>query len=123
MALKKTVVMPNGIPLEYHRIAQVRMDTNQQNTVLVHSYLNEATRQYEKDYAAGTLDPSEMARPTFPYVHAQYYNPDYSGAMSISGAYEWLKANVPAFEGAEDTGDVADEISGDEFITLLEEVL
>lgn len=118
MALKKTVVMPNGLPLEYHRVALVSIDVNNQNTVLVHSYLNETARQYEKDYAAGLIQD-----PTFPYVHAEYYNPEYSGAMSISGAYEWLKSNVPAFEGAEDTGDVSDEITGDEFVSMLEEVL
>ena len=118
MALKKTVVMPNGLPLEYHRIALVSLDINNQNTVLVHSYLNEAARQYEKDYRAGLIE-----NPTFPYVHSEYYNPPYDGVMSISRAYDWLRNNVPAFEGAEDTGDISDEISGDEFVSMLEEVL
>lgn len=34
-------------------MAMVKMDTNQQNTILIHSYLSEAGRQIEKDYAAG----------------------------------------------------------------------
>lgn len=118
MALKKKIIMPNGLPLEYHRIALVSLDINNQNTVLVHSYLNEEARQYEKDYAAGLIQD-----PVFPYVHAEYYNPEYSGAMSIGRAYDWLKTNVPAFEGAEDTGDQSDEITGDEFVSMLEEVL
>lgn len=123
MALKKKIVMPNGLPLEYHRIALVSLDINNQNTVLVHSYLNEEARQYEKDYAAGTLNLAEGERPVFPYVHSEYYNPEYSGVMSISRAYDWLKANIPAFEGAEDTEDQSDEITGDEFVSMLEEVL
>lgn len=119
MALIKKVVMPNGLPLEYHRIALVSLDVNNQNTVLVHSYLNEEARQYEKDYAAGLIE----GEPVFPYVHAEYYNPEYSGAMSIGRAYEWLKNNIPAFAGAKDDEEQVDEITGDEFVSMLEEVL
>lgn len=119
MALKKTVVMPNGLPLEYHRIALISVDINQENTIVVKSYLNEDARQYEKDYAAGLI----QGEPIFPYVHAQYYNPEYNGFMSIAMAYDWLKTKVPAFEGAESTEDVADDVTGDEFISMLEEVL
>lgn len=118
MALKKTIVMPNGLPLEYHRIALISLDINNQNTILVHSYLNEDARQYEKDYAAGLIED-----PTFPYVDARYYNPEYNGFMSISMAYDWLKTNVSAFEGAEDTEDQSDEVTGDEFVSMIEEVL
>lgn len=123
MALRKKIVMPNGIPLEYHRVALVSLDVNSQNTVLVHSYLNEEARQYEKDYAAGALELAEGEHPVFPYVYAQYYHPEYSGAMSISRAYDWLKTNIPAFEGAVDTEDQADEITGDEFLDMVQEVL
>lgn len=119
MALIKKVVMSNGLPLEYHRIALVSLDINNQNTVLVHSYLNEEARQYEKDYAAGLIE----GEPVFPYVYAEYYNPEYSGAMSIGRAYEWLKNNIPAFAGAEDDEEQVDEITGDEFVSMLEEVL
>ena len=123
MALKKKVVMPNGLPLEYHRIALVTLDINNQNTVLVESYLNEDARLYEKAYQEGTLELAEGEQPIFPYTHGEYYNPPYDGVMSISRAYEWLRNNVPAVEGAEDTGDASDEISGDEFMAMLEEVL
>lgn len=119
MALIKKIVMTNGLPLEYHRIALVSLDINNQNTVLVYSYLNEEARQYEKDYAAGLIE----GEPVFPYVHSEYYNPEYSGVMSISRAYDWLKSSVPAFEGAEDDGEQVDEITGDEFVSMLEEVL
>lgn len=118
MALKKKVTLPNGLPMEYHRVALVSLDVNNQNTVLVHSYLNEEARQYEKDYAAGLIKD-----PVFPYVHAEYYHTKYSGAMSVRAAYEWLKSSVREFEGAEDTDDVAGEVSGDEFIAMLEEVM
>lgn len=97
MALKKTIIKPNGLPLDYHRIAMVKIDTNQQTTILVHSYLNEEARQYEKDYAEGKIEGTPM----FPYVDAEYMNFSYSETMNIGNAYEWLKQR-PEFEGAVD---------------------
>lgn len=90
--------MANGLPLEYHRIAMIKSDINQQVTILVHSYLNEEARQYEKDYSNGLIE----GEPTFPYVDDQYYNLEYDPEMTISRAYGWIKNNVPGFEGAED---------------------
>ena len=97
MALKKKIKQPNGVELEYHRIAMVRIETNQQISVLLHSYINEEGRNYEKDYAAGKIE----GEPTFPYVDAQYLSFDYDESMNIKNAYEKLKT-LPAFEGAED---------------------
>lgn len=101
MAIKKKVVASNGIITEYHRIAMVKIDTNQQNTILIHSYLSEDARQIEKDYAAGLYNNLEEGMMHFPYVDAQYLNCEYDGFMTIEKAYEWLKT-LPQFEGAED---------------------
>ena len=90
--------MENGLQLEYHRIAMIKNEINQQTTILVHSYLNAEGRQYEKDYANGLIE----GEPTFPYVDARYYNIDYDPEMTIVLAYEWIKGNIPEFEGAED---------------------
>ena len=98
MALLKKVIMDNGLPLEYHRIAMIKNEINQQTTILVHSYLNAEGRQYEKDYANGLIE----GEPTFPYVDAQYYNLEYEPEMTIVKAYEWMKTNLPKFENAED---------------------
>lgn len=92
MAIKKQVVAPNGIVTEYHRVAMVKIDTNQQNTILVHSYLSEAGRQIEKDYAAGMYNDLEEGFMNWPYVDAQYFNCEYDGEMTISKAYEYLKS-------------------------------
>lgn len=97
MALLKTIKKPNGVELSYHRIAMVKIDTNQQITLLVHSYINEEGRNYEKDYSAGKIE----GEPTFPYVDAEYISLDYDENMNIKNAYEWLKTQ-PDFEGAED---------------------
>lgn len=101
MAIKKQVTLPNGIVTEYHRIAMVKIDTNQQNTILVHSYLSVDGRQIEKDYESGKYDSVEQGMVDFPYVDAQYLNTDYDGEMTITKAYRWLKQQ-PQYEGAED---------------------
>ena len=100
MAIKKQITADNGIVTEYHRIAMVKIDTNQQNTILVHSYLSETGRQIEKDYAAGLYRDLEEGMMKWPYVDAQYINCDYDGSMTIEKAYEWLKT-LPEFQGAE----------------------
>lgn len=97
MALKKQVIRPNGLALYYHRIAMVKIDTNQQITILVYSYANEDARNYEKACVAGEID----GEPTFPYVDHEYMSFDYDESMNITNAYEWLKTH-PKFVGAED---------------------
>lgn len=97
MALKKKIRMANGLELEYHRIALMTIDVNNQITVLRHSYLNEDGRQYEKDYAEGKIE----GEPMFPFVDYEYIPMEYEDGMNIKRAYEWLKKQ-PQFEGAED---------------------
>lgn len=101
MAIKKQVTADNGIVTEYHRIALMSIDVNQQNTILVHSYLSESGRQIEKDYAAGLYNNLEEGMMKFPYVSAEYIHTEYDPNMTVSAAYEYLKT-LPKFEGAED---------------------
>lgn len=101
MAIKKTTIASNGIVMEYHRIAMIKIDTNQQNTILVHSYLSEAGRQVEKDYASGLYDNIEEGLMNWPYVATRYLNCDYDGMMTITKAYEYVKS-LPEFDGAID---------------------
>ena len=101
MAIKISVTADNGVVTEYHRIALLSIDVNNQNTILVHSYLNEDGRQIEKDYANGLYNDVEQGMMHFPYVDATYFNLDYDGTMSIKEAYAYIKT-LPQFEGAED---------------------
>ena len=104
MALKKKIIMPNGLPLEYHKIALVTIEPNQQITLLRHSYLNEESRQYEKDYANGLI----QGEPTFPYVDYEYIHMQYGENIKemignpMECAYKLLKKHYPEFEDAED---------------------
>ena len=97
MALKKKIQKPNGLTLEYHRIAMVKIDTNLQCTILVDSYLNQESRLYEKNLIKNGLGKND----TFPYVNSEYISFEYDESMNIKNAYEWLK-NRPGYEGSED---------------------
>lgn len=101
MAIKIKVTADNGIVTEYHRIALLSIDVNQQNTLLVHSYLSSDGRQVEKDYAAGLYDHLEAGLMKFPYVNANYIHIPYDGTMTIEAAYDYLKTR-PEYQGAED---------------------
>lgn len=101
MAIKISKTEDNGIVTEYHRVALLSIETNQQNTILVHSYLNEAARQIEKDYAAGLYRDLEEGMMRFPYVATEYMHLEYDGEMDVAKAYEYLKT-LPQFAGAED---------------------
>lgn len=103
MALEKIIKKSNGVTLSYHRIAMVKVDVNQQVTVLVESYIDEEGRNYEKEYAEGNI----IGAPTFPYTQCEYMSFDYdenddlfSGNV-VQKAYDWLK-NQPEFIGSED---------------------
>lgn len=100
MAIKKTIKMPNGIVTEYHRIGMIKIDVNQETTILVYSYLSEDGRQVEKDYAAGKYKDVDSGLIPFPYYNAEYLNAPYDADMTIRKAYEYLKS-LPKFEGAE----------------------
>ena len=101
MAIKVRVTADNGIITEYHRVALVSIDVNQQNTILVHSYLSEAGRQVEKDYESGLYSDLEEGMMKFPYVAAEYIAADYNPDMTVSAAYTYLKS-LPKFAGAID---------------------
>lgn len=101
MAIKKQVTASNGIVTEYHRVALLSIEVNQQNTILIHSYLNADGRQIEKDYANGLYNDLEEGFMNFPYVDARYINVEYNPDMTVSAAYDYIKT-LPEFVGAED---------------------
>ena len=104
MALKKKIIMQNGLPLEYHRIALVTIEPNMQITILRHSYLNEEARQYEKDYAEGEIE----GEPVFPYVEHEYLHFNFAENIPfmlgnpLVCAYALLKKHYKEFADAED---------------------
>lgn len=103
MALQKTIKKENGVQVSYHRIAMIKVDLNQQITLLVESYVDEEGRNYEKKYAEGKIS----GEPTFPYTDGDYIHIDYDESLSmlkgelIKEAYDWLKQQ-PDYVGSVD---------------------
>lgn len=99
MAIRIKKKADNGVITNYHRIALINIDVNNETTVLVYSYLDESGRQIEKDYRAGKIPGDKVA---FPFKEAVYHQlDDVDNFMTIEKAYEWLKTQ-PGFKGAID---------------------
>lgn len=89
MALLKPIKQDDGVTTNYHRILFVQLTTNRQNSIAVLSYVNAEER--EKESIAFQ-----------PYCRSKTYETAYDTAMTIEGAYDFLKSQAD-FEGAKDT--------------------
>ena len=121
MALSKKIELDNGVVVNYHRVVSVDKITNVQNMIELASYTSQVKRNEEIE---AIVDSVEMNI----YIHTQFFNADYDPGMTIRRAYDWIKTNVSDFADSEDIydvgdGDQSDEITGDEFVSMLEEVL
>lgn len=114
MGLLKPVVSPNGVPLEYYRITDLKIFTNEQNIISVTAYINQEQREKEAEGLAIEREkalrieeglsiddlPVENVYVS-PYTDASVYVVPYDQYMTIESAYEYLKT-LPEFEGAID---------------------
>lgn len=94
MALSKRVGLGNGVVVNYHRVADLHIITNQQNIVEVASYTSRAKRD-EEIAAVAAGEPMNV------YIESRFVEAPYDQHMTVDSAYEWLKA-LPEFEGAAD---------------------
>ncbi len=80
-----------GVPVTYHRVLQLDIETNVRVGVLVRSYMDAAERQRELD--------GEVA-----YHEDCYYSTEgmESAPLTVEEAYAWLKSTRPEFADAED---------------------
>lgn len=90
MALRKSIKQDDGVTTNYHRILFLTKTVNRQNSIAVLSYVDEESRDMEKE--------SVMSQP---YQKSVTYETTYDENMSIESAYGYLKS-LPRFEGAED---------------------
>ena len=90
MALYKEILQDDGVTTKYHRILFVQTTVNRQNSIAVLSYVDDTSRENEKEAVIAQ-----------PYVKSVTYETAYDEAMTISSAYDYLKT-LPEFEGATD---------------------
>lgn len=112
MALLKTIKQPDGVTTNYHRILFVDSVINSHVSIVVLSYIDEEGRENDSP-------ESRM------YKVSTTYELDYEKNMTVERAYQYLKS-LPDFEGAADIlddMDGTDEVSGEEFLSMIEEVM
>lgn len=90
MALFKEIRQDDGVTTKYHRILSLTKTVNRQNSIAVLSYVDQEARTSEQALIL-----------TQPYCKSITYETTYDENMTISTAYDYLKA-LPQFEGAED---------------------
>lgn len=89
MALYKEIKQADGVTTKYHRILFLTQTTNRQNSIAVLSYVDNESRDAEKE--------NYMSQP---YQRSTTYETKYDPNMTIESAYEYLKT-LPQFDGAE----------------------
>lgn len=90
MALYKEIRQDDGVVTKYHRILFIQKTTNRQNSIAVLSYVDDESRNDEKE--------SIMSQP---YQKSVTYETGYDDEMTIEKAYGYLKS-LPQFEGTVD---------------------
>lgn len=119
MALQKAISLENGVVVNYHRVVSVNTITNVQDIIEVASYTSREKREEESEAIPSGLQMDV-------YISTRYENAPYGSCPTVTRAYEWLKANVEDFADAEDVyddDDPQDEVTGEEFVSMVEEVL
>lgn len=114
MGLLKPIMSPIGVPLEYHRITDVMIFTNEQNVINVSSYVNQEQRELEKERLSIEQEKTlriELGEDLGDLPEENVYNAAYSEGstfitpydqhVTVDNAYEYLKT-LPEFEGAID---------------------
>lgn len=92
MAISAKTRSNEGVPVSYHRVLQLDIETNVRVGVTVRSYIDAAERQRELD--------GEVA-----YHEDCYYSTegmDDTAPLTVEEAYAWLKSTRPEFADAED---------------------
>ena len=100
MALKKEIVLENGIIVNYHRIVSLSKITNQSNIIEVASYTSKEKRAEEQEAIKKGQETGE-AISTNIFIDTTYINKEYSEDETIKDAYEYLKT-TDKYKDAED---------------------
>lgn len=87
MALKKEIILDNGILTNYHRIVSLNKITNHQNIIEVASYTSKEKRQEEKTY----YESNEINKKMNVYINTEYITKQYNESETIEDVYEYLK--------------------------------
>ena len=97
MALKKKIILDNGIIVNYHRIVSINEMINNSIIIQIASYINENERKKEIDYY-NSLDEDKRINV---FIESTIINKEYSENENIKDIYNYLKT-IEKFKDAED---------------------
>lgn len=92
MALKKEIILDNGVITNYHRIVSLNKITNQANIIEVASYTSEEKRKEEME---------KQGLPTNIFIATTYLSKEYDANETIEQSYDYLKT-LDEFKGSID---------------------
>lgn len=112
MALKKELLLKNGITVNYHRIVALNEIINENISIQVLSYLDESKRTAEKEFEdiqnkiskneEVTEEEMEKISEGFEtYTYHSNYQIEYQDNYSVKDAYDYLKT-LDEFKDAKD---------------------
>lgn len=110
MALIKEIKQPDGVTTSYHAVTYVGSNTAANTVLTVTSFIDEAASR------------EALAGSPIPYRKSESFTIPYDEGMTLARAYEYL-LTTPKFEGAESTIDFPDEVTGEELIGMIKEVM
>ena len=110
MALIKEIKQPDGVTTSCHVVSYIGSNTAANTVITVTSYIDEAASR------------EALAGSPIPYRKSESFTVPYDEGMTLARAYEYLLA-TPKFEGGESTIDFPDEVTGEELIGMIEEVM
>ncbi len=84
MALDKTIVLNNGITVNYHRIVSINNITNNQSIIEVASYTSSEKRQEEKEAIKNNSSMNV-------FIDTRFISEKYTPDLDIVSAYAYLK--------------------------------
>lgn len=84
MALKKEIILNNGVITNYHRIVSLNNITNVSTIIEVASYTSKEKREEEKDAIENATEMNV-------FIDTKYINKEYTENLTIKEAYEYLK--------------------------------
>ena len=84
MALKKEIVLDNGIITNYHRIVSINKITNNSIIIEIASYTSREKREEEKQALENKTEMNV-------FINTRYINKEYDEKLNVVNAYDYLK--------------------------------
>ena len=110
MAIIKEIKQNDGVTTNHHVVTFFASNTGANTVLTITSYIDEAAAL------------EALAGSPIPYRRSESFTIPYDEGMTLARAYDYLLA-TPKFEGGESTIDFPDEVTGEELISMIEEVM